>query len=61
VIVTVLIAAVTVAVFWSRADLGPGSRRAAVQRFARRSGLPADTVDEVAADRMVRLHEPATA
>ena len=53
-LVAVLIAAATVAVFWSRADLGPGSRRAAVLRFARRSGLPADTVGEGAAARVIR-------
>jgi hypothetical protein len=58
---SVLVLAAAAVVCWSRADIGAGGRRAAVQRFARRSGLPPSTVDEVATGRIVRRDRIALA
>lgn len=57
----VFVIAATVVVFWSRADIGAGGRRAAVERFARRAGLPPATVDDAAAQRVVRRDRIALA
>ncbi|HEY6744856.1 MAG TPA: hypothetical protein VI357_03975 [Mycobacteriales bacterium] len=58
---SVLIVAAAVVVCWSRADIGAGGRRAAVARFARRSGLPPSSVDDEAERRVVRRDRVALA
>lgn len=60
-VVILLVVAATAVVFWSRADIGDGRRRAAVGRFARRAGLPPGTVDDAAARRVVRRDRIALA
>jgi hypothetical protein len=54
VVTMLLLVAAAIVVFWSRADIGSGGRRAAVERFARRAGLPPGSVDDDAARRVVR-------
>ena len=51
---SVLVLVAAAVVFWSRADIGAAGERAAVDRFARRAGLPPSSVDEEAARRVVR-------
>jgi hypothetical protein len=60
-VVSVLVLAAAGVLFWSRADVGAGGRRAAVERFARRSGLPPSSVDDAAAGRVVRRDRIALA
>lgn len=54
VIVSAVVLVVAAVVGWSRAGIGPGGQQAAVERFARRSGLPASSVDDAAGRRVVR-------
>jgi hypothetical protein len=60
-VVTVLVLAAAGVVIWSRADVGAGGQRTAVERFARRSGLPPSSVDGAAAGRVVRRDRIALA
>jgi hypothetical protein len=60
-VIILLVVAVSVVVFWHRAEIPARSRQAAVSRFARRSGLSPSSIDDEAARRVVRRDRVAVA